>query len=87
MRGECLCDIQSRTSVIYCRCVEVVDMLESVLPAEMYRTLTGLMFSILMDQESGLEHAATGVAVPSPREFEDGLSGKNGCGMNAVCAT
>ena len=53
-------------------------MLESVLPAEMYRTLTGLMFSILMDQESELEHAATGVAVPSPREFEDGLSGKNG---------
>jgi hypothetical protein len=47
----------------YARCVEIVEMLESVLPIQMYRTLTGLMFSVLMDQES---------------ELGDGSSSKNG---------
>ena len=72
----------------YARCVEVVDMLENVLPPDMYRTLTGLMFSILMDQEEEPRD------VPSPAKrspvastlpaFEDEASGKNGY-YNALC--
>ena len=56
-------------------------MLESILPSEMYRTLTGLMFSILMDQESEprdapspVKHSGVASALPA---FEDEPSGKN----------
>jgi len=58
-------------------------MLESVLPAEMYRTLTGLMFSIMMDQESELEKSATGEETPSSPEYDDRLSSKNGYAVAA----
>ena len=58
----------------YTRCVQVVDMLESILPSEMYRTLTGLMFSILMDEESEIE---------DQHQPQDGSSGNSGYNLSA----
>jgi hypothetical protein len=49
-------------------------MLESILPSEMYRTLTGLMFSILMDEESEIE---------DQRQPQDRSCGKNGYNLSA----
>ena len=65
----------------YARCVEIMDMLDSVLPAEMCRTLTGLMFSIMMDAECEIEDAALGSQAPAgpmPPEMERAPSAKNG---------
>jgi hypothetical protein len=53
-------------------------MLESVLPADMYRTLTGLMFSIMMSQEAELDHTAQGAGAHSPRDIDEGIFTKNG---------
>ena len=63
----------------YARCVEVVEMLESILPTEMYRTLTGLMFSILMDQETELKDENRSQQRPGRlQQFQDRSIGKNG---------
>ncbi len=56
-------------------------MLDSVLPAEMCRTLTGLMFSIMMDAECEIEDAELGSQAPadqSPPEMDHAPSAKNG---------
>jgi hypothetical protein len=64
----------------YARCVEVVEMLESILPKEMYRTLTGLMFSILMDQETKPEDENHSLQRPGQLQQlqQDRSNGKNG---------
>jgi hypothetical protein len=65
----------------YARCVEIMDMLDSMLPAETYRALTGLMFSIMMDEECEIEDEALGSQAPadrSPPEMDHAPSAKNG---------